>query len=298
MPATTFNEYPSLFYDLARGKHAVMSLSQPVIGAVLALNGLPSAQVMIIGSIAALSGYFALLSMNDILDHRIDRKSLEYGKAERDESDIGVVVRKHPLAWGDLSLTVSITWVASLSLLAAVLAWYLSPACLLAFAGCAGLEVIYCALRRVTWTKTFISGITIGLGGLAGWLAVAPLDRRAIYVFFFLALWEIYGRNLANDMCDVVSDRSVGIRTLATTYGTTVSAYSISAGAVVTTLFLLVMPLPLISIAIAVALALPAMLLPAIDLARHPDIEHCGAYFNRVSHYPVLFLLALVPVAW
>ena len=161
--------YPGLFYDLARGKHTFLSLSQPAMGAIIAGAALPAPRVMILGLVAATCGYFAVYSLNDVLDHRVDRESLKYGKSERDVNDIGVAVRKHPLAWGDVSLKASLAWIASLGLLSAAIALLLSPACLLAFAGCVALEAFYCALRRITWMKTFVSGAMVGLGGLAGW---------------------------------------------------------------------------------------------------------------------------------
>ena len=298
MPAIAINRYPGLFYDLARGKHTFLSLSQPIMGAVIAIGALPSARVMTLGLLAATSGYFAVYSLNDILDHQVDRRSLEYGKADRDDNDIGVAVRKHPLAWGDLSLAVSVSWVAALGLLSFILAWLLAPACALAFAGCVSLEVIYCALRKVTWLKTVISGAMVSLGVLAGWLAVAPLDSRAVFLFLFLMLWEIFGRNLSNDLADVVSDRSVGIRTVAVTFGNRAAAKAILSGACVTVIFPLVLPLPWLSRAIAVAVGIPSMLLPALALAHEPTSEQAGAYFNRASYYPTLFLIALIPVLW
>ncbi|MFA5801281.1 MAG: UbiA prenyltransferase family protein [Thermoleophilia bacterium] len=298
MSVTAINRYPGLFYDLARGKHTFLSLSQPIMGAVIAISAVPSARVMALGLLAATSGYFAVYSLNDILDHQIDRKSLEHGKADRDDNDIGVAVRKHPLAWGDLSLAVSVSWVAALGLFSLILAWLLAPACALAFAGCVGLEVIYCTLRRVTWLKTVISGAMVSLGALAGWLAVAPLDLRAIYLFIFLMLWEIFGRNLSNDLADVVSDRSVGIRTVAVTFSNRTAARAILTGACLTVIFPLVMPLPWISRAIAIAVGIPSMLLPALALVKEPTSEIASAYFNKASYYPTLFLIALIPLLW
>lgn len=264
----------------------------------IAISALPSARVMTLGLIAATAGNFAVYSLNDILDHRVDRRSLEFGKAERDASDFAVAVRKHPLAWGDISLAVSITWVASLGLTAAVIAYVLNPACLAAFGGCVALEVTYCALRKLTWMKTFLSGAMVSLGALAGLLAVAPLDTRAIYLFAFLALWEIYGRNFSNDLADVKSDSSVGIKTVATTFGNKTSAYSILLGAAATIMFPLVMPMPWLSRIIAVAIGVPTMLLPAIELAKEPTSERSGAYFNKASYYPVYFLVTLLPLLW
>ena len=66
------------------------------------------------------------------------------------------------------------------------------------------IEVVYCALRRVTWAKTILSGLMVGCGGLAGWTAVAPLRPAALTVFALLAFWEL-SRNMANDLADLRS---------------------------------------------------------------------------------------------
>ena len=105
-----------------------------------------------------------------------------------------------------------------------MLAYTLAPICLLLFGAAVALEVVYCALRAVTPWKTVVSGVMVGLGGVAGWAAVAPLSWRVLSVFGFLALWEIGGRNIANDLADVDADRSVGVKTVATVYGPAVAA--------------------------------------------------------------------------
>src|SRR5664279_1691357 len=157
---------------------------------------------------------------------------MDAGKAEAQGYDIDTVFLRHPLARGDLSRSFSIAWVASLGALGAVLAYLLAPVCLALFAAAVVLEVLYCSLRSVTWLKTVVSGLMVGVGGLAGWAAVAPITPSAITFFAFLAFWEIAGRNLPNDLADVGPDSRTGIRTVATVFGERASALAIMWGAV------------------------------------------------------------------
>jgi len=253
---------------------------------------MPGARVVAIGLVAAWAGFFAVFSLNDVLDRRVDAAALRAGKAEVDGYDLDAAFLRHPLAQGALSLRLSLVWVAGLVLVAAAGAWLLGPQCLGLFAVAVALEVVYCGLRSVTWAKTIVSGVMVGCGGLAGWAAVAPLHWSALPVFVFLALWEIGCRNLANDLADLGPDRAVGIRTVATTFGPAVAT---RANLAVATAVLLTVPfLGLSGWGLAAALASGAFLVawPAVRLYRDPSSARAGWYFNVASLYPVAVLLA------
>jgi 4-hydroxybenzoate polyprenyltransferase len=284
-------------FDLSRGRQATLSIAQPGLAAVLAAGGMPGARVVAIGLVASWAGFFAVFSLNDVLDRRVDAAALRAGKAEVDGYDLDAAFLRHPLAQGTVSLRLSLLWVAGLTLVAAVGAWLLGPLCLALFGAAVALEVLYCGLRSVTWLKTVISGVMVGCGGLAGWAAVAPLRWSALPVFLFLALWEIGCRNLANDLADLGPDRAVGIRTVATTFGPAVAA---RANLVVAAVVLATVPfLGLDGRALFVALVGGALLVawPAIRLYREPTSSRAGWYFNLASLYPAVVLLAAVG-AW
>ncbi len=283
------------FFDLARGIQSPLSLPQPLLGAVIALRALPGPRVLILGLIAATAGYFAVFSLNDILDHKTDRESIGIGKAKRDAHDIGVTVFKHPLAHGDISLVVAITWVAFLMLISGTFAYILNPLCLWLFVGCIALETAYCSMRTVSWIKTFPTGIMVAMGGLAGWAAVAPLNIGAVGFFLFIALWEIAGRNLANDLADAESDRGVGIRTVATTFGNRTSATAIFISAWMTVASAMFLPISLAARLATLGVTLWAMGVPSIMLLRIPTSEQASIYFNRASFFPLVVLVTLVP---
>ena len=285
-------------FDLSRGRQALLSVAQPALGAMLASRGFPDTGTIVTGLAAATAGYLAVFSLNDILDVRADRRALAAMTQTEDGSDpaydLDVAAVRHPLARGDLSSAVSMVWVASLGALAAYLAWSLHPACLALFAASVILEAAYCVLRSVTWLKTLVSGVMVGVGGLAGWAAVAPLTMRALPFFAFLAVWEIAGRNLPNDLADLAADSVTGIRTLATAHGERASAGGTLAGSVACPALAAVMLAEPIGSSLAAALGGAVMLVPAVSLWRHPTSPQAGRYFNRASLYPALLFAVLL----
>jgi 4-hydroxybenzoate polyprenyltransferase len=292
---TAGSGHAAAIFDLSRGRQALLSVAQPALGAVLALGALPAARTIVLGLIAATAGYLAVFSLNDVLDRRVDSEAIITGQAESPGFDLDTAFMRHPLARGDLSLAASVAWVGVLAAISAVCAFLLAPVCLLYFALAVALEVAYCGLRSVTWTKTFISGVMVAVGGLAGWAAVAPVTSSALPFFAFLALWEIAGRNLPNDLSDLGPDSAVGIRTVATVFGPRVSANATLVGAVLTigVLAAIAAPWPVRLAQVAAGIAL--MGVPAVLLARRPTGEQAGSYFNVASLLPaVVFAVAVL----
>jgi 4-hydroxybenzoate polyprenyltransferase len=278
--------------DLSRARQALLSVAQPALAAVIALQGLPSPSRVALGLVAASCGFLAVFSLNDVLDRRIDSESLSAGKGEVEGFDMDTAFVRHPLARGDLSLRLSLSWVVGLGLVSAASAYLLSPLCLALFATAVLLEVAYCSLRSVTWLKTIVSGLMVGVGGIAGWAAVAPLSVAVLPVFTFLALWEIGGRNLPNDLADVKVDRRVGIKTVATVFGSVVSARATLAVALATLAALVTLQQPPGVLASSLVMGVAVMAMPAVALVRSPTSMQAGHYFNRASLLPVLVLAA------
>jgi 4-hydroxybenzoate polyprenyltransferase len=263
-------------FDLSRGRQALLSIAQPGLAAVLAAGGLPSRSIIVIGLIAAAAGFLAVFSLNDVLDRRVDAAAVRVGKGTLSRFDLDAAFLRHPLAQGQLSLKTSLLWIGGLTVVAMV-----------------GALLLYCALRSVTWAKTVVSGLMVGVGGLAGWVAVSPLDREALPVFLFLALWEIGGRNLANDLADLGPDAAVGLRTVATTFGARTAAQANLAVAMATLVAVLALQLDAVALAASLLAGVWLVALPALRLWREPTSERAGWYFNRASLYPVAVLLSV-----
>ncbi len=286
--APTVSIFAERVLDLSRARQALLSVAQPALAALLALGRLPSPRVMVLGLVAASAGFLAVFSLNDVLDERADKVALEAGKAEFDGFDIDTVAVRHPLARGDLTRTFSVAWVIGLGAVSAVCAYLLAPMCLALFAAAVALEALYCSLRSVTWLKTVVSGVMVGLGGLAGWAAVAPLSIAAAPIFAFLALWEIGGRNLPNDLADLAADSAVGLTTVATVFGARASAMATVWVAGATLVALALLGQPVVVTVVSLALGVWAVGMPAVALVRMPTSAQAGLFFNRASLLPAL----------
>jgi 4-hydroxybenzoate polyprenyltransferase len=282
---------PAVLFDLSRGKQALLTIAQPALGVVLALGGLPSWRVVAIGLPAACAGSFAMYALNDLLDRDVDARAVAGGSV-RSEGDMDTAFVRHPVAHGILSLRASVIWVGGLAALAAVGVAILNPLCLVFFGAAVALQVLYCALRSVTYWKTLAEGAMEGCGGLAGWAAVAPLGRGALAVFLFLACWEIGGRNIAHDLSDLGSDASVGIHTVAVVRGERAAAEATAVMAAATLVAVTLLPMPLPAVLLALSCGVWSLALPAVALVRRPTPAQALAYFNRGSLYPDLVLIA------
>ncbi|MCL4368520.1 MAG: UbiA prenyltransferase family protein [Actinobacteria bacterium] len=280
--------------DFAHAPHALLSVTQPALGALLAAQGFPERRTMYLGAAAATAGMLCVYPLNDLLHlqtHREEAKSLVLLDEETEHHADGARVR-HPLAQGAVPVWLGVSWVIGTGLTGFTLATRLRRGCGVIFLGCVGLEAVYCALRRRTWLKIIPAGSVVGLGGLAGWYAVRGFDTGAVAYFVLLSFWEIFGRNVANDLADLALDAPIGIRTIATTHGPAWSARACLVGSIAT---VLVTPMQRGPIRLRLPLTASAvwtMALPALRLHRQPSEGEAQRYFDRASLFPPLAFLA------
>jgi 4-hydroxybenzoate polyprenyltransferase len=281
----------------SRGRWALLSVAQPGLAAVLALGGLPSLGVSVIGLMAAAAGFLALSALNDVLERRMGAATHPAGASRAGRRVVGPSRRLRAAAGGQLGLRPSLALILSLGGLSAVLAFVLAPRCLLIWGVAVGLDIVYCTLRSVTPWKTVVSGVMVGLGGLAGWVAVAPLSPRALTVFVFLALWQIGGRDIAGGVVDVDVDRYRGVTTVATVYGPLAAARAACVVGFVALAATVTLPMAggtFNDLALAAGVLLLAW--PGAKLWYSPTSAEAAAYRDRAIFYPAAVLLvALVP---
>jgi 4-hydroxybenzoate polyprenyltransferase len=297
----------SVLFELSHGRRALLSVAQPVLGAILAAGGFPGARIVTLGLLAATAGMLCIYAANDLFDLEVDRRIVSEAalaepatatgrlRSRRVSALVGSIgPRERPLARGLISRRVAVCWVGALGAAALALAYALRPGCALIFAACVGLEALYCAMKRRTWLKTVPAGALIGLGGLAGWYAVRDLDMGAVSFFALLAWWEVFGRNLSNDLADLSLDAPLGIRTLATTHGVRWSSRACFAGAVVILPLAALQPVPALLAALLAGAAAWAMTWPAFQLMQDPREAVAQWYFDRATLFPPVAVCAAV----
>ena len=288
-----------LFLAFSRGLQAFISIAQPALGAVIALVAIPDWDVVVIGFIAAWAGNNAAFAINDLLDVELDKKRFNHLR-EFEGFDIDTALIRHPLAQGYLSYRSGVVWIVASSLIAVMGAYLLNPWCVVFFVVALLLEIYYCRLSQVSAFKFLITGVMVGVGAMAGWIAV--VDRVAVLpalaFFVWIAAWEIGGRNIVNDWSDIDEDVHLGIKTIPVVYGHRVAGRLIlfflllTVGCSVVIAYLV--PFNMIYLVGALIEGWYALLYPTLRLLKNPSPEMAITLFNRASLYPLVMLTIIV----
>ena len=283
------------FYGLSRCTQATLTVAQPVLGALIADSSPPL--TLLVGVVAAFTGYYSMFAANDVLDIRLDRRRLAFAR-DHDGFDIDSAGARHPLATGQLRFVDGVLWVAILGLTSLALVSILTPAYGLVSIAVALTGIGYCLLATVTPYKVILAGITVALAASLGWLlCVTSLDWPLLSVFFlWIAAWEIGGRNIPNDWSDVDEDIQVGIKTVPAVFGDRTSGIIIAG----TLLFAFLAGIALmvarwsafgpIGVAGAIVTGVWALILPSVKLLRKPSRQAALVLFNYASLYPPILL--------
>ena len=288
-----------LFLAFSRGLQAFISIAQPALGAVIALVAIPDWDVVVIGFIAAWAGNNAAFAINDLLDVELDKRRFNHLR-EFKGFDIDTAMVRHPLAQGYLSYRSGVVWIVVSSLIAVMGAYLLNPWCVVFFVVALLLEIYYCRLSQISAFKFLITGVMVGVGAMAGWIAV--VDRVAVLpalaFFVWIAAWEIGGRNIVNDWSDIDEDVHLGIKTIPVVYGHKVAGRLILFFLLLTVSCSVVLaylvPFNMIYLVGALIEGWYALLYPALRLLKNPSPEMAITLFNRASLYPLVMLTIVV----
>ena len=67
-----------LYLALSRTPHVLLDMAAPALGALLWLGTFPSTEVTLIGLLTAFAGYTAVYGLNDVMDHRVDKRQFRH----------------------------------------------------------------------------------------------------------------------------------------------------------------------------------------------------------------------------
>lgn len=277
---------------------ASFALAQAGLGAVIALKGIPSLRILILGAVACLAGSYALTALNDTLDVNIDRARFKKLR-DFEAFDVGSLLIRHPLAQGIISYRLALSWIISLSLVSIVFTYLIKPWLIVLFLLVAILVTLYSYLNTISYWKLLVVAALVVLGSAAGWLAVAPAQSPAFPLFvLWIFCWEIGGRNIPNDFADVDEDKELGLKTIPVVHGKELASK-------VSFIFLLFAWA--IGLAVVIAAALPLfftvssmiagllfLLLPGYQLLKNPEPLVAIKLFNYACLYPLTLLVLLL----
>ena len=197
--------------------------------ALLCLGRFPPLTTILIGMITVFAGYACIYALNDITDYKLDRQRIGDLPKEPVCFDLDCIFVRHPLAQGLIPYASGVAWTVFWGTIALVGAAVLNPVCAAIFIIGAILEVIYCRLYKRSQWKIIIAATVKNLGALAAIFAVNPEPKPqfVIVVFVWVALWEIGGQNIPNDLVDMQEDGRLGAKTIPVVYGPTISVLTI-----------------------------------------------------------------------
>lgn len=291
-----------LYLALSRIPHVLLDLAAPAFAALLWYGSFPAWEITVLGLVNAFAGYTAVYALNDLVDHRVDKKRVDNGLLPHIQNDLDSIFLRHPIAHGLLPFRMATFWTVAWALLALVGSYLLNPFCAAIFLFSCLLESIYCLLWKTSYVKAFISGIVKTSGAMAAIFAVDqdPSPPLLMLLFFSLFFWELGGQNMANDWADIEEDRILRARSIPLRFGPVVTSRMILFSLLLTVIlsailfFLLPVKSPLVGLAASIITGLYLLLIPAYRLYTTKDRFYAVELFNHASYYPVALLAVII----
>jgi 4-hydroxybenzoate polyprenyltransferase len=206
MSETTLPALPRRFASLVKIEHTVFALPFAYIGALLAVDGIPSAHDLVWVTAAMVGARSLAMALNRLIDAEIDARN---PRTAGRELPAGVLRPAQVVVFCFAALALYLVAVFQLD---PVVRW-LWPIPLLGF-------VVYPYLKRWTWLCHLWLGAVDGLAPLGAWVAVTgrfPWEAWALGGA--VACW-VAGFDLFYSLFDLEVDRAQGLQSAATRFGT------------------------------------------------------------------------------
>jgi 4-hydroxybenzoate polyprenyltransferase len=203
--ATVVAPLPARFARLVKIEHTVFALPFAYVGALLAVDGVPSAHDLVWITVAMVGARSLAMALNRLIDARIDAAN---PRTATRELPSGALTKFAVVAFCLVSLAVYVLAVWQLD----PLVRWLSPIPVAAF-------VVYPYLKRFTWLCHLWLGAVDGLAPIGAWAAIkGELPWQAWALGAAVAAW-VSGFDLFYALFDVDVDREQGLHSWATRFG-------------------------------------------------------------------------------
>jgi 4-hydroxybenzoate polyprenyltransferase len=196
---------PVRFARLVKIEHTVFALPFAYVGALLALDAVPSGSQLLWITVAMVGARSLAMALNRLIDRSIDARNPRTASRELPSGALSVA---QVLAFCAVSLAVFLIAVWQLD---PIVRW-LWPIPVAGF-------VIYPYLKRVTWLAHLWLGAVDGLAAVGGWVAVTGhLPWESWLLGAAVACW-IAGFDLFYSLFDLDVDRAEGLHSWAVRWG-------------------------------------------------------------------------------
>lgn len=288
------------FFALSRTTHGVLDLALPGFVALLWLGEFPPILTILLSLFTAFAAYTAIYALNDLVGIAVDREKFAGGinaGYSVEASDL-----RYPLAQNALSYNKGLLWFGGWFAVALIGAYFLNPFIIVILLAAAILEVVYVLLFKVTYLRTFVSGLVKSSGPIAAIYVVdqSPDISMVLLILAWVFVWEIGGQNVPADWNDTAEDKRVNAKTIPLQLGTQAAGIIVLITLSLTVLLSLFLPLasPLnlgwfYRLASAAAGAF-LLLKPGYDLYRQQTEGRMAAkLFDNASFYPMAQLVII-----
>jgi 4-hydroxybenzoate polyprenyltransferase len=196
---------PRRFASLVKIEHTVFALPFAYIGALLAVNEVPSGHDLLWITVAMVGARSLAMGINRVVDAEIDAHN---PRTATRELPAGLLSRTQVVVFCAVALAV---YLLACFQLDPIVRW-LWPIPLIGF-------VVYPYLKRFTWLSHLWLGVVDGLAPLGGWVAVTgQLPWEAWALGAAVAVW-IAGFDLFYSLFDREVDLAQGLQSVAARFG-------------------------------------------------------------------------------
>jgi 4-hydroxybenzoate polyprenyltransferase len=197
--------HPRRFASLVKIEHTVFALPFAYVGALLAVDAVPSAHDLVWITVAMVGARSLAMALNRLIDAEIDARN---PRTAGRELPAGRLTRMQVVLFCLASLAVFL-----------VAVWQLDPICRWLWPIPVAGFVIYPYLKRVTWLAHLWLGAVDGLAPMGAWIAIrGDLPWQAWALGGAVAAW-VAGFDLFYSLFDVDIDRAQGLHSWATRWG-------------------------------------------------------------------------------
>jgi 4-hydroxybenzoate polyprenyltransferase len=282
------------FLALSRTSHGILELATPAFCALLWLGSFPEWTVILLSIFTAFAGYTAIYALNDIVGYAVDREKFSISGMNEGYS-VEASEMRYPLARNILSFNKGLLWMSFWFILAVIGSYLLNPTIVFIFIAAAILEVVYCLLLKVTYLRTFVSGLVKASGPIAAVFVVDanPSLSSLLILFIWLFFWEIGGQNVPADWNDTAEDKRVNAKTIPIHFGASKAGMIVVAALTVTVITSILLSnisplnLGIPYIALSLIIGYIFLLQPGFQLNKSKDGRDAARLFDRASFYPV-----------
>jgi len=191
--------------EMIKFKHSVFALPFALLGAFLAVRGIPLPQVFFWVIIAMIGARTAAMTFNRIADRRFDAANPR--------------TKDRAIPAGAVSLRESWLLTAAAAVLFFAACAMLNPLCLAISPFALALTFFYSLTKRFTWLCHVVLGVALAISPLGGWAAAAGSLSGYPWVLSLGVLFWVAGFDIIYASQDAEFDRQAGLHSMPAALG-------------------------------------------------------------------------------